>query len=582
MNENKMNLNNEYKSYLGKIGYTLFKEDINEKILEQIKKLLTVKPFVNINITGIPAVSYPVYRESGTKIYIPKYFGIYHFGIYKKSKIPKGEDINIQFNGSLREIQINVIETYLDNIKQQEKNGLNGGGGLIELQTGQGKTVIGLNIISKLKKKTLIIVHKEFLANQWIERIEQFLPESKIGRIQGTTIDIENKDIVIGMLQSLSMKKYPDDIFESFGLLIVDEVHHISSEVFSQCLFKIVTKYTLGLSATMNRKDGTSYIFKYFLGDVIYKNKDKEHHNVVIRKIKYISNEEEFNHLKLDSRGNPQYSTMIVKLSNFNPRSDFILKIVKDMIIENSKQQIMILAHNRNLIDYLFNKIELDNISTVGKYVGGMKQEHLKETETKQIILGTYSMASEGLDIKTLTTLILATPKSDVVQSVGRILRVKDNNPIVVDIVDIHSIFENQYFKRETFYKQNNYKIISCNNINYSCEISKWKILFEPLIKEPLNDATLLSYGEKNERNINENERNINERSINERSINERSINERNINERSIEDFNKITKYNKSIIGKRKNKIETLLSQKKFFGNYKFNKNNIQEITFNK
>jgi superfamily II DNA or RNA helicase len=201
------------------------------------------------------------------------------------------------------------------------------------------------------------------------------------------------------------------------------------------------------------------------------------------------------------------------------------------MIIENSKQQIMILAHNRNLIDYLFNKIELDNISSVGKYVGGMKQEHLKESETKQIILGTYSMASEGLDIKTLTTLILATPKSDVVQSVGRILRVKDNNPIVVDIVDIHSIFENQYLKRQTFYKQNNYKIIGCNNFNYSCDVLKWKILFEPLIKE------------KSKENLKEDEKDDNKK-----------------------------------VEKRKNKIEILLSQKKFLGNYKINKNKTQEM----
>ena len=84
-------------------------------------------------------------------------------------------------------------------------------------------TVIGLNIASQLKKKTLIIVHKEFLLNQWIERIKMFLPDAQVGRIQAKTFDIAGKDIVIGMLQTLSMKDFEEDAFDSFGTAIVDE-----------------------------------------------------------------------------------------------------------------------------------------------------------------------------------------------------------------------------------------------------------------------------------------------------------------------------------------------------------------------
>ncbi len=143
-------------------------------------------------------------------------------------------------------------------------NNLEQGGGLLDLPCAWGKTSASLYIISQLKKKTIVIVHKEFLMNQWIERIQQFLPNAKIGKIQGQVIDIEGKDIVLGMLQSLSMKDYPASMFDSFGLTIIDEVHHISSEVFSCALFKLVTKYTLGLSATMNRSDGTTKVFKIY------------------------------------------------------------------------------------------------------------------------------------------------------------------------------------------------------------------------------------------------------------------------------------------------------------------------------
>ena len=92
------------------------------------------------------------------------------------------------------------------------------GGGLLDVDPGKGKTVMALYIISKLKKKTLVIVHKSFLLNQWIERINQFLPSARVGKIQGQIIDIENKDIVIGMLQSLSQKEYPENIFDSFAV----------------------------------------------------------------------------------------------------------------------------------------------------------------------------------------------------------------------------------------------------------------------------------------------------------------------------------------------------------------------------
>jgi hypothetical protein len=116
-------------------------------------------------------------------------------------------------------------------------------------------TVMGLKIISLLHKKTLILVHKEFLMNQWIERINEFLPGARVGKIQAQVMDIENKDIVIGMIQTLYDKDYPGNTFTSFGLTIIDEVHRIGSEQFSKTLTKIVTPYMLGISATVDRKD---------------------------------------------------------------------------------------------------------------------------------------------------------------------------------------------------------------------------------------------------------------------------------------------------------------------------------------
>ena len=96
-------------------------------------------------------------------------------------------------------------------------------GGIISVGCGFGKTVLALYLATRLKKKTLVIVHKTFLLNQWKERIIEYIPTARIGQIQAGVVDVENKDIVIGMLQSISMKDYPDNTFSDFGFTIIDE-----------------------------------------------------------------------------------------------------------------------------------------------------------------------------------------------------------------------------------------------------------------------------------------------------------------------------------------------------------------------
>ena len=469
----------ELNTYLGQKGYTIPKNELTIEKQKQIRNDLTIKPFVMGSPMNNEQKTFPAYRESGNKFYLPHYYGVENFGAPKQYKIVEGNDIDLEFAGILRDYQEPVVNKFIDYC-----NDVKYGGGLLELPCAWGKTSASLYILSKLHKKTLVIVHKEFLMNQWIERIQQFLPKARVGKIQGPIIDIDDKDIVIGMLQSLSMKEYPASTFESFGLTIIDEVHHISSEVFSNSLFKLVTKYMLGLSATMNRKDGTTKVFKMFLGEVIFKGKRDEPMNVVVHAIKYEVEDDEFNEVKLDFRGNPAYSTMISKLCEYNRRTEFILKIVSDMLAINPNQQIMILAQYKNILKYLHDAIAHRNIATVGYYIGGMKEQALKATEGKKVVIATYAMAAEALDIKTLTTLIMATPKTDIEQSVGRILREKHSSPVVVDIVDSHDLFQNQWRKRKTFYKKENYKIIYTNSANYTPDTSKWLVVFNPSSSE--------------------------------------------------------------------------------------------------
>jgi superfamily II DNA or RNA helicase len=216
--------------------------------------------------------------------------------------------------------------------------------------------------------------------------------------------------------------------------------------------------------------------------------------------------------VKTDFRGNTAYSTMISKLCEYNRRSEFILKVIIDMLSENPSQQIMILAHNKNVLKYLHDAITHRNIATVGYYIGGMKEKALKETEDKKIVIATYAMAAEALDIKTLTTLIMATPKTDIEQSVGRILRDKHSNPIVVDIIDSHDIFKNQWRKRKTFYKRENYKIIYTTNTNYVTDTSKWEIINTPKLNS--NTTQCNKNYVKNKKNNTKNSNSSSDKSI--------------------------------------------------------------------
>ena len=560
-------------TYLGNKGYTIHKHELSIKQQLALKEMLMVKPY----IPGSPAQvqqTFPVYRESDKKIYVPRYFGEEIFGKPKTVKIPEGDDIKLEFKGTLRDYQVPIVETYLNHVKD-------GGGGLLELYCGAGKTDTTVSMIGDINKKTIIIVHKEFLMNQWIERILKYYPTARIGKIQGQTIDIDDKDIVIAMLQSLSMKEYPSSLFDSFGFTIIDEVHHISSEVFSRALFKLVTKYMLGLSATMNRKDGTTKVFKMFLGPVVYKLERKDEYNVQVRAITYKTKDDEFNETVYDWQGKPQISTMISKLCSYSNRTEFIIKVLCDFIevdhvdksiIETYKQTMnannpkcgicdnnnnyliktsccdtvkyclpciqevdnsvvtidglssrktikcpncgkrlkyeqnyienphvkpvdqlhtLILSHNLNVLHYIYNKIVCKNIASVGYYVGGMKESELKKSATKQVVLASFSMASEALDIPTLNAEFLITPKTDIVQCVGRILRAKhkSSNPIIYDIKDAHDVFYKQWLKRKAYYKKENYSIIECDSTNYNKDIFQqvYKCI-EPTEEEEPND----------------------------------------------------------------------------------------------
>jgi len=449
------------KSYLGSRGYVLIKKHFDAELIADLKNELYASPYKPGDYgNGDDNEPFPIYMENPNKLYMPRYFGLEHFDTPDEYRVPDGTDINIEFKGNLRPHQLKPVNTCLNAFSgngEGQRNGSGGGGGIISLGCGQGKTVIALNIIAQVKKRTLVIVNKEFLMNQWIERIQQFLPDAQIGRIQQKKVEIEGKDVVIGMLQSLSMKDYGIGAFDSFGLVVYDECHLVPCRVFSKILLKLNCKRHLGLSATPNRADGMTKVIKMFIGDIIYKNIQRTFcGNILVNRFVIQSDNEHYTKEVMNYRKQPIMATMINNITEFGKRTKIILDILKVLVKEKGeKRQILILSNRRNHLAEMKKFVDTHKIATTGYYIGGMKQKDLKLSEDAQVIFGTFSMADTGLDIKTLNTLILASPKSNIEQSVGRIMRKKHDFVLkIIDIVDDFSVFSNQGRKRMTLYKR--------------------------------------------------------------------------------------------------------------------------------
>ena len=463
-NKSRAEIIKNVKSYIGSRGYIIKKKYLTEKELNEIREENTVKPFVSSDY-GVEEEPFKIYLESENKIYLPKYYGLERFGKPDVNVLPEGIDIDIDFSLTLKEEQKipaqHTIQAYEEH-----------GGGILSLPCGFGKTILALYFISKLKKRTMVIVHKEFLMNQWIERIKFALPNAKVGIVQANKCQIEDYDIIIGMLQTLSMRDFPDNTFESIGHVIIDECHRIPSRVFSKALMKINSKYMLGLSATPNRKDGLTKVLKYNIGNIIYSVKSHDKNIVKVDRYLLNSDDESYNKTVSNFRGNAQSSTMINNIARCNNRTELIVQIIIEEINKNENRQILVLSDRREHLDEICNLSKSKGLESIGYYVGGMKKEKLKESESCRLILGTYPMAKEGLDIPSLNGLILATPISDIVQSIGRIDRIKHSNivPLIVDIVDKFSIYENQARKRFALFKKKKYQI---EDIQYDLDRKK-------------------------------------------------------------------------------------------------------------
>lgn len=349
------------------------------------------------------------------------------------------EEISHEFRGELRPLQEGIEEATLVHLETNN-------GGIIRADTGTGKTIVATSIATKIGYKTLIVVPTSYLMDQWIDRIKQFTSCTQVGKIVQNTCDYSN-EFTVGMIHSLSkIGKYPEEMYKTFGLVIWDEVHRLGAPTFAESACMFWSDYRLGLSATPRRKDGLENVFRYHIG------REVPFHISQIIKPKIIA----LHYHGLDSES---YSCTFGGKLNMGMYASKISKSINRNIlltsaIENAfkkDRKVLVLMDRINHIHTIKEMLQERGVhdDNIGIFTG-----LVKSGLNRSIILATYGSAGLGADLPSLDTLVLASPRADVEQAVGRILRGScKNHPVVVDIVDNASLIMRKWYgARRKFY----------------------------------------------------------------------------------------------------------------------------------
>ena len=494
-------------------GYSILKTALTDAQTTLMKEELTVVPKMNAKFATkaiIAAATFKVYRESPTRWYVPRAWGEKTYGATQENLVPEGLALRneLTFQGKPYDYQEGIMNSFLEA----------GANGLICVPCGKGKTFMALGIAARIGKRFLVVVDKEFLMNQWRGEMEALIPGIRIGIIQednkqigdvdqpiqkdptvdemkaklkelglkvgGTkevllsrlkeaipgynekpVVEKLQYDCCIALIQTVVRRDFTPTDFESFGFTIFDECHHLGAQHFSKTLQRIQTRKMLGLSATPTREDGMTKVFIWFLGEPVYWEKTREPDPTVeVKSVTIETDDVTYNTVPTDWKGEPVMAQLLGNVIGCEERSKEIVRWIRKLC-EEPARRVLVLSERIGLLERLEQLVkEADPALTLAYYIGGMKEAVREEgANSARILLGTYAMASEAMNIKTLNAVILASPRKAVEQSTGRILRIRPEQrhlaPVIVDIVDDHNMYQSQWRKRREYYEKCAYKI---------------------------------------------------------------------------------------------------------------------------
>jgi len=328
-----------------------------------------------------------------------------------------------------RDGQLDVVDRAVRSIEDNDS-------AMIVAGCGTGKTIMGTVVAMRTNRSTCILVHKEFLAAQWEEAIHMLCPDATIGRIQSDRCDSgDDFDFVIAVTQSVTnpRREYPESVYRSFGLIVADEVHRYGADVWHQAISRFPAKRRLALTATPHRMDGLWPVIEANFGPHQIELKAK----TLVPTIQVVTTNYSFQLMKQKWLDDIHVRAKVVsKLCESEGRNEIVTRVAKKAFDANKK--ILVISERRAQLDWIKERLGAYFIDDVGMYVGGKKMGSLDEAAEKQIVLTTYQMAKEGLNIPALEVLIMASPQTQIQQTVGRVLREHKNKgkPVVIDFVD--------------------------------------------------------------------------------------------------------------------------------------------------
>ncbi|QHJ74566.1 hypothetical protein VH22019_00002 [Vibrio phage VH2_2019] len=346
-----------------------------------------------------------------------------------------------------------------------------------EAPTGFGKTVVTMDTIAAAGTTTLILVNKEDLESQWRKSLKEQLnlEDHEIGLIKGDIVKVRGRKVVIGYVQSLYKEgRYPPYIYDYFGLVIADEVHIMGAMEFSKVAWLFSAKLWIGLSATPYRKDGNDIIFRAHIGEVKIKiTKVNLSPKVIVGyssfkvPMTYKWDATECRKVRVQV---PHTAGKVGHITKLMPddenRNDMICEFVKTAY--DVDRRIIIFADTKRQLQALEECLISWGVkrSDIAYYIGGMSEEAREKAKKKPVCLATCQMCSTGTDNPIWDTGVLATPRADVNQIVGRVLRLHERKcsvhkpeegkkcPVVLDVLDADSrVFLNYFKSRQKYYK---------------------------------------------------------------------------------------------------------------------------------
>ena len=315
-----------------------------------------------------------------------------------------------------------------------------------------GKTFTGLAIAGKLGQKTLVVVHTVPLRNQWAKEVEKvygFTP----GIIGSGKFDLD-APIVIGNTQSLY--RNIDKIRKEFGTIILDEMHHVSSPTFSKVIDTNYCRYKIGLSGTIERKDGKHVVFRDYFGSKVFK-PPKE--NFMTPIVDIVKSEIRF----MDGARTP-WANRVTALANNEEYRHTVAMLAAFYAAKGHK--VLVVSDRVHFLRTCAELVGEKAICVTGEVPHEQRETLINEINygNKEILFGTQAIFSEGISVNSLSVLILGTPINNeplLTQLVGRVIREQEGKqtPVIVDIHLKGNTARKQASNRMGYYMKQGWKI---------------------------------------------------------------------------------------------------------------------------